>query len=492
VIARVVATQYVARFTLNVLRAGISARQGDLEAARARLSEAEHAYDSWHNNLTDAQMLLRASQVSVFGLGELRGMGYVFDVLARNGDAATVLNFDERRRARELRERIARFSKAKNVRASATAVAPAMSIADLRLALPDEKTAIVQFAAPVPAERTTALVITRAGLRAFALPPLDSLTPAITRFSSFVRQGAVPADLALSLGRTLLSEAVRSLPTDINRLMIVRDGVLHRLPIDALQIEPGVSVLDRFATATAPSSSVAAALWSRARRADPVRILAFGDPVLPQVRADTAQPAYAEAMLRGEKLKRLPASQREVRLASQDIPSSIVFTGASASEQALKSATLKDFRLVHFATHALVDDWSVARTSMILAPGRGEDGFLTPDELSRLSFDADVVVLSACRTAAGEFVGSEGIRGLAAPLLEAGARSIVATQWEVGDAAAARLSADLYRALRAGEPIIDAARTARLASRRRGDSPASWAVLAVIGDSHAKPFGLSR
>ncbi len=488
VIARLARTQHVARFTMNVLRAGIFARKGEEDLARARLTTAERDYDSWHQELTDQQMVLRASQVSVFGLGDLRGMGLVFDLLARQRDAPTVVEFDERRRARDLRERIARFATAKSARVSSTGTVPALSLTSLQRALPDERTAIVQFAAPVPAERTTILVITRSALRAFMAPPLDSLTPAITRFSKFVQQGVIPADAALSLGIVLFGEVVSSLPAEVNRLMIVRDGVLHRLPIDALQIERGVSIVDRYATASAPSSSVAAALWERPRRSDPARILAFGDPVLPKVRADSAQPAYAEAMLRGEPLKRLPASEREVRAATRDAPSSVVFTGAGASEQVLKSTSLKDFRLVHFATHALVDDWSLARTSMILAPGRGEDGFVTPDELSRLTFDADVVVLSACRTAAGEFVGSEGIRGLAAPLLEAGARSIVATQWEVGDAAAARLSADLHRALRAGEPVIDAARTARLASRRRGDSPANWAVLAVIGDSHARPF----
>lgn len=492
VISRLAATQHVARFTMNVLGAGISARQGDVEMARTRLSRAERDYNNWHKTLTEAQMVLRASQVSVFGLGELRGMGEVFDLLARQGDAATVVDFDERRRARDLRERIARFSTAKSSRVSATQTLPALSLTALQYALPDERTAIVQFAAPVPAEKTTIIVITRTASHAFSAPPLDSLTPAITRFSKFVQQGMIPADAALSLGRVLFGDVVRWLPAEVNRLMIVRDGVLHRLPIDALQIERGVSIVDRYATASAPSASVAAALWERARRADATRIIAFGDPVLPKVRSDSAQPAYAEAMLRGEPLKRLAASEREVRSASRDTPGSVVFTGANASEQALKSASLKDFRVVHFATHALVDDWSLARTSMILAPGGGEDGFVTPDELSRLSFDADVVVLSACRTAAGELVGSEGIRGLATPLLEAGARSVVATQWEVGDAAAARLSADLHRALRAGEPVIDAARTARLASRRRGDSPASWAVLAVIGDSHARPFQESR
>jgi hypothetical protein len=492
VLSLLATNQYAGRFTMNVLRAGISAAQGNATLARARLATAESDYAQWHSTLTDEQMIRRASQVAAFGLGELRGMGLVFDLLARQGDVTTVLDFDEKRRARDLRERMARFATAKNARSRAIVTARSLSLVELQRALPDERTAIVQFAAPVPAEKTTILLITRGSLRAFSAPPLDSLTPAITRFGNFVRQGVIPSDVALSLGRTLFGDVVRSLPAGVNRLMIVRDGVLHRLPIDALQIERGVSLIDHYATASAPSASVAAALWERTRRADAARILAFGDPELPRVRADSTQAAYAEAMLRGAPLKRLPASRREVRSAGQDTPSSVVYTGANASEQALKSATLRDFRIVHFATHALVDDWSLARTSMILAPGRGEDGFLTPDELSHLSFDADVVVLSACRTAAGELVGSEGIRGLAAPLLEAGARSIVATQWDVGDAAAARLSADLHRALRAGQPVIDAARTARLASRRRGDSPANWAVLAVIGDSHATPFAVIR
>ncbi len=510
VIGRLGSSQYVARFTMNVLRAGIFAKQGEADLARSRLAQAERDYDSWHAQLNDEQMRLRASQVSIFGLGDVRGMGHVFDLLARNGDGATVLEFDESRRARELRERLTRYAAVSNPegranRPGAVLTPPgddggnrsarpagAMTLGELQRRIPDERTAIVQFSAPVPDERTTVILITRGALRAFRAPPLDSLSPAITRFSNLVRQGVVPGEAALALGRALLGDAVKSMSFEINRLMIVPDGVLHRLPFDALQIERGVSVVDRFATASAPSSSIAAALWERTRRTDPVRLLAFGDPVLPFVRRDSAQPPFAEAMFRGAPLVRLPASQREVRAASRAVPGSVVLTGADASEEALKSTPLRDFRLLHFATHALVDDWSLARTSMILSPGGGEDGFITPAEMSRLSLDADVVVLSACRTAAGELVGSEGIRGLAAPLLEAGARSIVATQWEVGDAAAARLSADFHRALRAGEPVIDAARTARLAARRRGESSAIWSVLSVIGDSHAQPFLATR
>lgn len=497
VLGRLASTQHAARFTMNVLRAGLFAKRNAVDQARARLVAAERDYNAWHQALTAEQLGLRASRVTSFGLGELQGLGLVFDMMARKGDGADVFEFDERRRARELRERLARLTTTSTVSAPSewrrsasigTRGTLSVTVSQLQRAIPDEHTAVVQFVAPVSLEKTTVLAITRRAFRVFAAPPLDSLSAAITRFSNLVRQGVVPSAAALMLGRTLMGSVVRSLPADINRLMIVPDGMLHRLPFDALQLDAGVSLVDRYGTASAPSSSVAAALWQRQRRADGVRLLAFGDPVLPAMRRDSVQPPYVEAMMRGEPLRRLPASRREVSMASRGIPSSVVYTGAEASEQTLKSVALRDFRVVHFATHALVNDWSLARTAMILASGRGEDGFLTPAELSNLSFDADIVVLSACRTAAGEFVGSEGIRGLAAPFLEAGARSIVATQWEVGDEAAARLGAALYRALRAGQPVIDAVRSARLEARRRGESAAVWAVLSVIGDSHARPF----
>ena len=488
--------QYAARFTLQVLNAGILARQGDAAGAESRLRLAEGDYELWHRALTEEQHRLRASQVNVFGLGELRGMGFVFEAMARRGETSDLFAFDERRRARHLREHLARggeregagVARATGDDGTARSTGSETTLQEAQSRLPDARTAIVQFAAPVAAEPTTVMVITRGDVRMLRVASLDSLRPTIERFNTFVRQGTVPTPLALALGRLLLGEVAVGLPKDITRLVIVADGVLHRLPFDALLLAPGVHVVDRYATSIAPSSSVVATLWSRARRSDAARLLVFGDPALPLPRRDSVQPPYAEALFRSGALERLPASRGEVVAASRNAPRSVVLTGEGASEWALKHTPARDFRVVHFATHAMVDDWSIARTSLVLAPGDGEDGFVTPAELARLDLDADIVVLSACRTAAGEIVGSEGLRGLTAPLLVAGARAIIATQWDVRDVTAARLSGDLYRALRAGYPVIDAVRLVRLAARRRGDSSAVWAVLSVIGDSHAQPW----
>src|SRR5262249_5497368 len=136
----------------------------------------------------------------------------------------------------------------------------------------------------------------------------------------------------------------------------------------------------------------------------------------------------------------------------------------------------------HFATHALVDEATAARTALALAPGGGESGFVSPGELAALRLDADLVVLSACRTGRGVVVEGEGIQGLTAPLLQAGARSVVATSWRIGDQATVAFVQSFYGALAAGLPVGDALRAAKLEALRRGAKPSEWAVFTAVGD----------
>jgi hypothetical protein len=107
---------------------------------------------------------------------------------------------------------------------------------------------------------------------------------------------------------------------------------------------------------------------------------------------------------------------------------------------------------------------------------------LSPADISALRLHADLVVLSACRTAGGLMVTGEGLQGLTAPLLEAGARSVIATQWRIGDRSTVRLVHDLYDALARGAPVGDALRAAKLAAIRRGAPASEWASFTVVGD----------
>ena len=243
--------------------------------------------------------------------------------------------------------------------------------------------------------------------------------------------------------------------------------------------------------ALAPSAAVARQLWRRAaatppQTAAPVRLLALGDPdflagggtPLEGAAVATFRSAFASA----GGLPRLLGSGDEVRAVARYTSDARVWLGAAASESEFKRASLRGVQLLHLATHALVDEGRASRTAIALAPGDGEDGFLSLGELAALELDAALVVLSACRSAGGMLVGGEGIQGLATAFLQAGARAVVATGWEIGDRGAVQLVDDLYGALADGQPVDEALRTAKLAAIRRGEPPSAWAAFTIVGD----------
>lgn len=99
----------------------------------------------------------------------------------------------------------------------------------------------------------------------------------------------------------------------------------------------------------------------------------------------------------------------------------------------LKQADLRPYRVLHFATHAIVDERSIAGTALVLSPSPNESGFMGAGDLAALRIDADLVVLSSCTSAGGTLTGGEGVQGLSSALLEAGARALVATACRIND-----------------------------------------------------------
>jgi CHAT domain-containing protein len=284
----------------------------------------------------------------------------------------------------------------------------------------------------------------------------------------------------------MLDPIVRVLSPRIQRLLIVPDDVLHRIPFDALRLADGRYAIERFTIATVPSAAVAAALWDRPAHAGPVRMLAFGDPRFGSESISSEGEATRAAFLRGGGLTRLTASGGEARAVARFAAVSEVRLGARATEQFLKTAPLRDVQVLHFATHALVDDQNLTSTALALAPGGGEDGFLSPADIAVLPLDAELVVLSACRTAGGVLIGGEGVHGLASAFLGAGARAVAATMWQIDDHRAARIAGEYYRALASGMSLGDALRAAKLARMRAGAPPSEWAAWTLVGDPLAR------
>src|SRR5262249_7061806 len=136
-------------------------------------------------------------------------------------------------------------------------------------------------------------------------------------------------------------------------------------------------------------------------------------------------------------LPRLPLSRREALAAAALVPrrDALVALDFDASRERATSAELSQYRIIHFATHSLIDndhpDLSGIVLSLVDREGRARDGFLRVQDVYNLRLASDLVVLSACQTAAGRAVAGEGLMGLARAFTYAGARRVVASLWPV-------------------------------------------------------------
>ena len=478
---------HVRRYAARARLADIRARRGDLAGAERELVDATDEIDAWRASQTSRDLRVLAFQVSTsYELGVDASVARTIAALAAGGRAEAAFRLGERRRARELAGALLRAEglrtgeRAEEVTVSQQGTASAGDVVALARALPDDRTALLEYVGGEGGAPTTLFVVRQgAPVRALALPSVDSLAPEVARFTELLASGGEPRALARALGDAVLAPALPLLSGTISRLVIVPDGVLHRVPYDALLLPDGRFALERFEIALAPSATVARELWHRESRSGATRLLAFGDP---RYGGSSGAGASRSPDSSGTVWTRLAGSGAEARLVARYAPASEVRTGARATARALEGADLSDVRVLHLAAHALVDDAHPARTAIALAPTEGDDGLVTPAELRALRLGADLVVLSACRTAGGTLVRGEGVQGLTAPLLAAGARAVVASAWPIGDRSTVRLVEDFYSSLALHRSVGEALRDAKLAALHDGAAPREWAAFEVIGD----------
>ena len=470
--------------------AEIHARRGDIELAAAELVAATDELERWRQSLEPHRQRLLAFQRYDDTVDPDLGVATILSRLALAGQVDRAFALAERRRARDLRDRLMRNDAARRTASTDAETSPAlaeltrpMTASAVAASLPDDSTAVVAYVAGRRREPTTAFVITRSGALALELTPVDSLLEPAGRFASLLVSGG-PADRAGSvISRAVLEPVIEVLPDAIRRLIVVPDDVLHRVPFDALRMADGRFAIERFTIATVPSASLAVALWKRPAHAGPVTMVAFGDPRFSPANGSGAGDPRRDAFMRtGGGLARLEASGDEARAVSRYAATSQVWLGRHATEHNLKVTPLRHINVLHFATHALVDDRSLTSTALALAPGGGEDGFVSPSDIAALPLSAELVVLSACRTAGGVLVGGEGLQGLASAFLGAGARAVAATSWQIDDETAADMARDYYAALASGLSLGDALRQAKLARLYAGAPPAEWAAWTLVGD----------
>jgi CHAT domain-containing protein len=163
--------------------------------------------------------------------------------------------------------------------------------------------------------------------------------------------------------------------------------------------------------------------------------------------------------------------------------------GFKASRQTATSPELAKYRIVHFATHGVLDlehpELSGIVLSLVNEKGQPQDGYLRLHDIYNLNLPAELVVLSACQTGVGKQVKGEGLMALTRGFMYAGARSVVASLWKVDDAATAELMAEFYQQMFTNKLKPAAALSAaqrKLAQQKRWQSPYYWAGFFLQGD----------
>ncbi len=342
-------------------------------------------------------------------------------------------------------------------------------------------TALLVYAGGLGSAPTSLMVITRTTARGLVLAPLDSLGRDIVRWLALLESGESGVGAGKRVAAAVLSTALRSLPREITRLVIVPQGAIYRVPFQALPVAGGV-LGDRVVVTVSPSVSLAMAYAADPRTVVP-SVLALGA-------GDTEVAGFTPASLqisiersdRSNPLAALPAAADEARAAAAWGNGSRSLTGTEASESALKRESRGAFTILHTAAHALTSDQALGANWLILRPDSTNDGYVSGGELAELSAGRAMVVLSGCRTT-GDF-GSRGdaIDGLVAPLLARGVRTVVASHWAVSDRWTQVLMERFYRHLATGATTAEAMNLAQTSLRRSGVPARFWAAFSVIGD----------
>jgi CHAT domain-containing protein len=161
----------------------------------------------------------------------------------------------------------------------------------------------------------------------------------------------------------------------------------------------------------------------------------------------------------------------------------------SANRAAATDPSLAQYRMIHFATHGLLNSEHPELSGLVLSlvdhNGQPQNGFLQLQDIYNLNLHADLVVLSACETALGKDISGEGLIGLTRGFMYAGANRVVASLWKVSDVATAQLMAEFYRAMeKDGMTPAAALRAAQIKmwQQKRWHDPYYWAAFQIQGE----------
>jgi len=370
-------------------------------------------------------------------------------------------------------------------------------------------------------KRSFLWAVTADSISTYILPPASRIEESSRQFFAALsnRPGlAAPAsrETALAFSQMLLGPVADRLGK--KRLIVVSHGALQYLPFAAMPAPPSAvnkaarsstRLLDDHEIVSLPSAGVLAALRSESakQRYPDKQVAILADPVfsLEDPRFSERQPvasltslllpnedlrqSVAESSVAGLRRLRFSRVEADAIASLVDARSRFEAVDFDASRATALSPDLAQYRILHFATHGLLNSVHPELSGLVFSTvdknGRPQDALLRLNEIFNLSLNADLVVLSACETALGKEIKGEGLIGLTRGFMYAGAPRVVASLWNVEDRATAELMKRFYEGMlkRQLKPAA-ALREAQLALSRdkRWSAPYYWAAFILQGD----------
>jgi CHAT domain-containing protein len=465
----------LSRLGLSLLKAGRA------QAAEAPLRAAIQIQESLRQRLGDTE------KVALFDFTQKDPYSNLQQVLVSLKQPEAALEISERGRARAFVELLAARSRPQD----APTITPP-TLAQIRQIAQTHKATLVQYSV-INDETLYIWVVQPAGqvtLRSVDLKPLLqdqklSLADYVQRFRSEgigargLRMPAQPnaaesrADLK-ALHRLLIAPIAELLPANPNdRVIFIPQGALFLVPFAALQDAKGRYLVQNHTLLTAPSIQVLELTrQQRTGRSPGSAALIVGNPTMPKIVFVPGEPA--------EPLPELPGAEVEAKTIAQFLKTTAL-TGDRATKAVVKQQ-MATAKLIHLATHGLLDDQRGIGSAIALAPSGNDNGFLTAEEILDLKLNADLVVLSACDTGRGKITG-DGVIGLSRSLISAGAPSVIVSLWAVPDAPTSALMTEFYQNLQKNPDKAQALRQAMLTTLKQHPNPRDWAAFTLIGEA---------
>ena len=260
--------------------------------------------------------------------------------------------------------------------------------------------------------------------------PLDSGDPAGLRLYALL---IAPAESALRKTR---------------RVILLPDGPLYSLNFETLPVslpQPHYWIEDAAVSVT-PSLRLLAPRQSSGKAGGRKSLLLIGNPA-------ASGPEFPALPFAGEEMAAVESSLPAFR--------QVVRSGADAGPAAYAEARPGTFSLIHFVAHSAANREEPLQSAIILSSEGGNSRLLARDVMS-IPIQAELVTVSSCRSAASTRYAGEGLVGLSWAFLQAGARNVIASLWDVNDGSSATLMSDLYRGIANGGAPSAALREAKL------------------------------